>query len=71
MRLWLQDYRSSIPPEPFDRIVSIGMVEHVGHMNHAVFIDVVHRHLARNGVFLLHTIGSGVASAAGDPWMAK
>jgi len=40
-------------PEQFDRIVSIGMFEHVGHMNHAVFIDVVHRHLARDGVFLL------------------
>jgi cyclopropane-fatty-acyl-phospholipid synthase len=66
----LQDYRS-MPPEPFDRIVSIGMFEHVGHRNHAVFMDVVHRHLARDGVFLLHTIGGGVASAAGDPWIAK
>ena len=40
----------------FDKIVSVGMLEHVGWKNYRTFMRVVHRSLKNNGIFLLHTI---------------
>ncbi|MGD2069129.1 MAG: cyclopropane fatty acyl phospholipid synthase, partial [Gemmatimonadota bacterium] len=55
----------------FDRIFSLGMFEHVGHRNHRIFMKVVRRHLAPDGIFLLHTIGRNRTSAGTDPWIAR
>jgi cyclopropane-fatty-acyl-phospholipid synthase len=66
----LEDYRD-LPAQSFDRIVSIGMFEHVGHKNYGVFMDTLHRLLAEDGIALLHTIGNSQSRAAGDPWMMK
>ena len=63
----LEDYRST--RGQFDKIVSVGMFEHVGTENHATYMDVAHRLLAPEGLFLLHTIGKQV-SAPTDPWIA-
>lgn len=63
----LQDYRSL--HEQFDRIVSIGMFEHVGHKNYREYMEVAHRCLADDGLFLLHTIGSNVSVTMTDPWL--
>lgn len=52
----LRDYRDL--HESFDRIVSVGMFEHVGPKNYATYFDVVDRNLKPDGRFLLHTIGS-------------
>jgi cyclopropane-fatty-acyl-phospholipid synthase len=52
----LQDYREL--NGKFDRVVSIGMFEHVGYKNHRTFMEVVDRCLKDDGLFLLHTIGS-------------
>lgn len=57
----LQDYRAV--NDSFDRIVSLGMFEHVGPKNHRQFMQVVKRCLLPNGLFLLHTIGRNMASA--------
>lgn len=65
----LQDYRSL--SGTFDRIVSIGMFEHVGAKNYRTFMNIVHRHLHDDGIFLLHTIGSAETTIATDPWIAK
>lgn len=65
----LQDYRDL--EETFDRIVSIGMFEHVGYKNYPTYMEVVRRCLAPDGLFLLHTIGSRRSVASGDPWMEK
>ena len=65
----VQDYREL--DEPFDRIASIGMFEHVGHKNHRAFMQVAHRCLADNGLFLLHTIGRNDRRYAPDPWIDK
>lgn len=65
----LQDYRAI--DERFDRIVSIGMFEHVGRKNHRVFAEVVHRCLADDGLFLLHTIGKNQRNLLLDPWIDK
>ena len=65
----LQDYRSL--DERFDRIISIGMFEHVGVRNYRTFFRVARRSLEPDGLFLLHTIGSNVSRNRTDPWIAK
>lgn len=65
----LQDYRD-IHGE-FDRIVSVGMFEHVGYKNYPTYMDAVCKHLKEDGIFLLHTIGSNATSFSGDPWINK
>ncbi len=65
----LQDYRHL--SGTFDRIVSIGMFEHVGYKNYSTYMQVAHRHLKEEGIFLLHTIGSNDSSRCGDVWLTK
>lgn len=55
----------------FDKIVSIGMFEHVGYKNYRIFMQVVHRCLSNNGIFLLQTIGSNESVTSCDPWITK
>jgi cyclopropane-fatty-acyl-phospholipid synthase len=65
----LQDYREI--KERFDRIVSVGMFEHVGIGFYDAFFQQVARLLDDNGVMLLHTIGLGGPPAPTNPWVAK
>jgi cyclopropane-fatty-acyl-phospholipid synthase len=65
----LQDYRSV--EERFDRLVSIGMFEHVGYKNYETFMDVAARCLEPHGLFMLHTIGNNQSNAITDPWIAR
>ncbi len=65
----LMDYRAM--NEKFDRIVSIGMLEHVGYKNYRTFFEVANRCLKDEGLFLLHTIGGIKSSKSIDPWMNK
>jgi cyclopropane-fatty-acyl-phospholipid synthase len=55
----------------FDRIVSVGMFEHVGPKNYSVYFDTARRLLADDGLFLLHTIGIDRAGTHTDPWIEK
>ena len=55
----------------FDKIVSIGMFEHVGWKNYRAFMEVVHHCLKENGIFLLHTIGGNASSKNCDPWIKR
>jgi cyclopropane-fatty-acyl-phospholipid synthase len=64
----VQDYRE-LGAERFDRVVSIGMMEHVGYKNHRRYLAIARDQLAGNGLFLLHTIGGNVSKKAYDPWM--
>jgi len=66
----LLDYRSP-PNQVFDRIVSVGMFEHVGYKNYHQFMQIMHAHLSDTGIFLLHTIGYFESTKQGDPWMHK
>ena len=54
-----------------DRIVSIGILEHVGPKNYKTFIEVVERNLADDGLYLLHTIGTNTRTLSVDPWTDK
>jgi cyclopropane-fatty-acyl-phospholipid synthase len=65
----LQDYRKV--NEPFDRIYSIGMFEHVGVRNYRAYFEVVHRCLSRHGLTLLHTIGGNRSGVRTDPWIER
>ena len=55
----------------FDKIVSVGMFEHVGCKNYRSFMKVVHRCLKDDGIFLLHTIGGNRSQTACDPWITQ
>lgn len=65
----LQDYRDL--DEKFDRIVSIGMLEHVGHRNYKRYMEVIKRNLKQDGICLLHFIGGNESSYITDPWINK
>ena len=69
VRYELMDYRDV--KGPFDRIVSVGMFEHVGRPNYAAYFDKVAELLAPDGVALIHTIGRAGGKGATDPWTAK
>jgi cyclopropane-fatty-acyl-phospholipid synthase len=65
----LQDYRAL--EGNFDRILSVGMFEHVGYKNYATFMRVVRNHLKNGGLFLLQTIGSNRSFKRNDPWIER
>ena len=65
----LQDYRAV--KENFDRIVSVGMFEHVGVGHFAEYFRSVDHLLTPDGVALIHTIGRLDGPGATNPWIAK
>ncbi len=65
----LEDYRNL--NEKFDKIVSIGMIEHVGVKNYPTYMRVTKRCLKDDGLFLLHTIGGLKSGNTTDPWINK
>ena len=65
----LLDYRKA--QGPFDRIVSVGMFEHVGVTQHQEFFAKVRDLLAPDGVALIHTIGRMGGPGAVSPWFRK
>lgn len=65
----LQDYRTL--SERFDRIVSVGMFEHVGYRNYRTFFETCRGLLAEDGVMLLHTIGLSDGPDVTNPWLVK
>ena len=67
----LMDYRD-LPKmgKQFDRVVSIGMVEHVGRENYQLFNDCINKVLKDGGLYLLHYI-SALKEYPGDAWIKK
>ncbi len=65
----LEDYRSL--KGVFDRIVSLGMIEHVGYKNYKTFMRVARRCLKASGIFVLQTIGSNHSQKKADPWINR
>ena len=65
----LLDYRAV--DRSFDRIVSVGMFEHVGVGHYREFFDTVARCLKPDGVALLHAIGRSDGPGFTNPWIAK
>src|SRR5436190_47821 len=65
----LQDYRDL--NQHFDRVVSVGMFEHVGPKNYRRYFECVRRCLGDDGLFVLHTIGGNRSTGHTDPWIEK
>lgn len=55
----------------FDKIVSVGMFEHVGAKNYRTYFRAAERLLKPEGLFLLHTIGSATTVATTDGWVDR
>ena len=65
----IQDYRNET--HKYDRIVSVGMFEHVGIKYFKTYLKKTYDLLKENGVFLLHTIGQRGIPTATSPWIRK
>ena len=71
LEVHLLDYRDlPISKRKFDRIVSVGMLEHVGRGNYEEFMSCVKSVLKPGGLFLLHYI-SALQEHPGDAWIKK
>jgi cyclopropane-fatty-acyl-phospholipid synthase len=69
VRFRLQDYRTVA--ERFDRIVSIGMFEHVGITHYDTYFQTVRDLLEDDGVAVIHAIGRSDGPGVTNPWIAK
>ena len=69
VRFELLDYRAL--RGTYDRIVSVGMFEHVGISHYRHFFQALRRSLAPDGVALIHAIGRSHGPAVTNPWLAK
>ena len=69
VRFKLMDYREL--NEKFDRVVSVGMFEHVGRKFYKNYFKTVNKLLKEDGAALIHTIGSVVSPRDPHPWITK
>jgi len=69
VKLELRDYRDV--SGKFDRVVSIGMMEHVGPKNHREMMTVIDRCLVDDGIALVHTIANNKSLRHGTPFIEK
>jgi cyclopropane-fatty-acyl-phospholipid synthase len=65
----LQDYREV--SDSFDRIVSVGMMEHVGYKNYRRYLAAAHGCLKKDGLFLCHSIVGLESITYSDPWITR
>jgi cyclopropane-fatty-acyl-phospholipid synthase len=64
-----KDYR--LAEGQFDKVVSVGLAEHVGPKNYRAMMETANRCLRDNSLFLLHSIGRDVSGTSIDPWIDK
>jgi cyclopropane-fatty-acyl-phospholipid synthase len=69
IKIQVKDYRKITGK--YDRVVSVGMFEHVGYKNYKEFMAVVDRSLKPGGLFLLHTIAENSTDTRVEPWVHK
>jgi cyclopropane-fatty-acyl-phospholipid synthase len=69
VRFELMDYRAWT--QPVDRIVSVGMFEHVGIAHYRAFFRTIRAALHEDGVALVHAIGRPDGPGSTNPWLAK
>ncbi|KAF2073144.1 hypothetical protein CYY_005533 [Polysphondylium violaceum] len=66
----LVDYRDPLNKK-FDRVVSVGMLEHVGSRNYKIYFETARKNITDDGIFLVHTIGNRKPVTHTDAWIAK
>jgi cyclopropane-fatty-acyl-phospholipid synthase len=69
VEIQLRDYREVT--ERFDRVVSVGMVEHVGHKNYRAYVRAAARSLGKDGLFLCQGICGHSSRRHTDPWITR
>ncbi len=69
VKIILDDYRHA--KGTFDKVVAIGICEHIGYKNYRNFMKLANRCLKKHGLFLLHTIAQDTSTTTTDPWIAK
>ncbi|MBO0696236.1 MAG: class I SAM-dependent methyltransferase, partial [Verrucomicrobia bacterium] len=69
IEIQLRDYREIAGQ--FDRIVSVGMVEHVGHKNYRAYMRAAAHSLNHEGLFLCQGICRNSSAVGGDPWIKR
>jgi cyclopropane-fatty-acyl-phospholipid synthase len=66
------DYREAADdPSQYDRVVSIGLMEHVGPRNYRGFFEIASDRLKQGGLALVHTIGGNRSREVADRWITK
>ncbi len=72
VRIEQKDYREAArETATFDRVVSVGLCEHIGVKNYRGFLEMAHGLLSPGGLFLLHTIGGNQSYTCTDAWIDK
>jgi cyclopropane-fatty-acyl-phospholipid synthase len=72
VRFEQKDYREAAREGgTFDRVVAIGLCEHIGLKNYPTFFELARRKLKPGGLFLLHSIGGNASYTCTDAWMDK
>lgn len=66
-----QDYREFKTRTKFDRVVSVGMAEHIGPKNFPSYFAKVDEVMKDDGIFVLHTIGNNHSVRTTEPWIGK
>ncbi len=69
VELKLMDYRDI--SGMYDRVISIGIMEHIGNKNYKTYMDVVNRTLKDDGIAFIHTIGENFSTTTTNAWTAK
>ena len=69
VELRLEDYRKV--RGKFDRVISIGIMEHVGYRNYRTYMEVVNRTLNDDGIAFVHTIGDNISNTTSNAWITK
>jgi cyclopropane-fatty-acyl-phospholipid synthase len=69
VKIMLEDYRNV--SGKYDRVVSIGIMEHVGYKNYRAYMEVTDRCLDDDGIAFFHTIGGNVSTTITNAWTDK
>ncbi len=65
----LEDYRNA--SGQYDRVISIGLMEHIGYKNYRTYMEQTSRLLRDDGIAFVHTIGGNHSSKTCNPWTIK
>jgi cyclopropane-fatty-acyl-phospholipid synthase len=69
VKIELEDYRNV--RGTYDRVVSIGILEHVGYKNYRTYMETADRCLKEDGIAFIHTIGGNVSATTANAWTTK
>ena len=69
VKIELEDYRNV--SGKYDRVISIGILEHVGYKNYRTYMETVDRCLQDDGIAFIHTIGGNVSMTTLNAWTTK